>query len=227
MCRGKNNCSELDANPDIWDKECLLRPPTWLDSQIVLFAQAVSDLARGNKDDCLKVLEKIRSEEIGYWFAEHGQMSGRHRRIKLNLSVPQKIEKSLRDPIRSPKKLQNAVFERDNYHCRYCGNKLVSQNLLTLFTKKINSPAFQRGPTNQDAHGIIHAAWPVADHVHPWNLGGKTNMDNLVSSCAGCNYGKDGYTCEQVGIRNPLDRPPINDSWDGLVSFETDIKRIA
>ena len=77
---------------------------------------------------------------------------------------------------------------------------------------------FKRGDTNLTTHGIIHLSWPVADHVIPWNLGGKTNLSNLISSCASCNYGKDGYTIEQLGISNPFNRVPIIDKWDGLVS---------
>jgi hypothetical protein len=65
-------------------------------------------------------------------------------------------------------------------------------------------------------HGIIHLTWPVADYVVPWNQGGRTDLDNLVSSCASCNYGKDGNTIQQIGIHNPFDREPIIDTWNGL-----------
>ena len=65
-------------------------------------------------------------------------------------------------------------------------------------------------------HGIIHLTWPVADHVVPWNQGGRTDLDNLVSSCASCNYGKDGNTIQQIGIQNPFNREPIIDTWNGL-----------
>ena len=74
-------------------------------------------------------------------------------------------------------------------------------------------------------HGIIHATWPVADHVVPWNMGGATNLSNLVTSCGACNYGKDGFTCKQLGITDPLQRPPISDGWDGLVSREAHLKK--
>ena len=58
--------------------------------------------------------------------------------------------------------------------------------------------------------------WPVADHVVPWNLGGRTSLDNLVSSCATCNYGKDGYTLEEIQITNPFHRKVINSDWKGF-----------
>ena len=97
---------------------------------------------------------------------------------------------------------------------------------MRLFIKKINTSLFQRGKSNLTTHGIIHLYWPVADHVIPWSKGGLTNLENLVSSCATCNYGKAGYTIEQLGIENPFNRSPVLDNWDGLIEKITDIKNI-
>jgi len=92
------------------------------------------------------------------------------------------------------------------------------------FIKKLNSNEFIKGPTNLTTHGLVHATWPVADHVYPWILGGATNPSNLVASCASCNYGKANYTIEQLGIQNPLNFDPVLDHWDGLSSFLEEIK---
>lgn len=89
---------------------------------------------------------------------------------------------------------------------------------MKAFIGKLNTTKFMKGPNNLSTHGIIHATWPVADHVVPWNLGGRTNLENLVTFCGACNYGKDGYTCEQMGIDSPFEREPVIDSWDGLSS---------
>lgn len=186
-------------------------------NEIELFVSAVDDFLLGDENSCLEKIKQIKTEEITYWYIEHGQMSGRHRKLTLNITPPSNIDNSLRDPIRSPSKFQNAVFERDSYKCRYCGNKLISQDFFRLFIKKLNSDLFKRGETNLTTHGIIHIAWPVADHVIPWNKGGRTNLENLVSSCATCNYGKDGFTIEQMGIENPFNRKPQIDNWTGLI----------
>ena len=57
-------------------------------------------------------------------------------------------------------------------------------------------------PTHKD-----NAKWlwtkAVADHVFPWSLGGATSLDNLVTSCGGCNYDKEHWTLEQLGIEDP------------------------
>jgi 5-methylcytosine-specific restriction endonuclease McrA len=184
--------------------------------EVDLFIKAVEAFIAGNKNLCLEIIGQIRTAEITEWYIEHGQMSGRHRKLQLNIPPPETIDIDLRDPVRSPAKLQKQVFERDSYHCRYCGGKLISQEFLKTFIKRLNSPLFSRGETNLNTHGIIHLTWPVADHVIPWNKGGRTSLDNLVTSCAPCNYGKDGDTIEQLGLIDPFERPVKKSNWYGF-----------
>ncbi|OYX43753.1 hypothetical protein B7Y94_00865 [Candidatus Saccharibacteria bacterium 32-49-12] len=219
MCRGKKYCTELGNNPSQWDRDCPLRLPSVYDSAIDTFVDTVRLFAGGQRDQCIRLLETIDSASITDWYIEHGQQSGLHRNriISLKLGAPLPIKD--RYPVRSPARLQDAVFERDGYRCRYCGNRLIDQRLLRGFAKALGSPIFTRGTTNLTSHAIIHIAWPVADHVVPWSRGGETAMGNLVASCAPCNYGKADFTIEQIGISNPLDRLPVMDGWDGLRSL--------
>lgn len=217
MCRGKNICTELGIETEKWSTESPLPKPQWMNDEVEIFIKASESFLAKNKSECLDLLSQIRSKEITDWYIEHGQMSGRHRKIQINIPPLPIIEISQRDSVRSPAMIQNEVFLRDSYHCRYCGGKLISQEFIRKFIKNLDSPLFKRGETNLTTHGIIHITWPVADHVTPWNKGGKTNLDNLVSSCAPCNYGKDGYTIEQLGIDNPFKRAPNKSEWDGLL----------
>lgn len=219
MCRGKDSCSELGQEISNWDNHCPLRPPAWFNEEIDLFLMAVQSFLNGNRDKCLEDISRIKSTEMTEWFIEHGQMSGMYRQKALKIPPPAIIPKEERDPCRSPKRLQNKVFARDHYTCRYCGQRLISQTFMKDFIKYLDSPLFQKGNTNLTTHGIIHATWPVADHVKPWKQGGSTSLTNLVSSCASCNYGKADYTCEQMGIDSPLIRTQLTQSWDGLESL--------
>ena len=226
MCRGKNFCSELGTNPVKWNFYAPISKPFWFTEQMELFESAVNDFISIDKNSCLDKVKKIKSEEIINWFIEHGQMSGRHRDLILNVIPKLTLDINQRDLIKSPRKFQDAVFLRDGYKCRYCGNRLISQNFMRLFIKKLNSSLFQRGKYNSTTHGVIHIYWPVADHVIPWSKGGRTNLENLVSSCATCNYGKAGYTIEQLGIQDPFNRSPIIDNWNGLNEKIDDLKNM-
>jgi HNH endonuclease len=75
-----------------------------------------------------------------------------------------------------------------------------------------------------DEHGVIHAFKLVADHVVPHKLGGKTDIDNLVTACPACNYGKECYTLDQLGLEDPRDRDPKLGDWDGLTAFIPGLK---
>jgi 5-methylcytosine-specific restriction endonuclease McrA len=53
------------------------------------------------------------------------------------------------------------------------------------------------------------------DHVVPRSRGGKTNWENVVTSCIECNFRKGGRTPEEAGMR--LKRPPRQPRWSELV----------
>lgn len=228
MCRGLSVCSELGSNPGQWDRECLLRPPAWIGTCIDTFIEAMDCLIKGNRNGCLELLKKIQEREKAFtnWYIEHGQISGNHRARILKHSRPAAISTAL-DPVRNAsKKLEVEILKRDHYHCRYCGCRLIDRKVLQAFVDTLASPLLTRGSTNLEKHGVILASWPYIDHVVPHSLGGRTDAGNLVSSCYSCNFGKDGYSCEQVGISNPRSRDPLNDGWDGLQSRLPLLKRL-
>ncbi len=216
MCRGKISCDQLGTNTLSWDKHCPLRIPEKYTKLVDNFKQAIELLINGDEVACVKMLSEINTSDFTDWYIEHGQMSGLYRAKILSKPLPATVPMEKRYPVRSPSKLQNAVFDRDRYHCRYCSNRLVSQDLIEKLIRRLDNPVFVRGKTNATSHAIIHLCWPVADHIVPWNYGGETTLDNLVSSCASCNYGKAGYTIEQLGISDPFATPVINDGWNGL-----------
>jgi 5-methylcytosine-specific restriction endonuclease McrA len=219
MCRGKGDCSVLGTDPSRWNVSCLLPPLDWFEFELNKFCDAVRQLADGDRSHSIETISKIRSDEMREWCVEHGQMSGKHRARKLMVPKPDPVPESERDSLSSPRKYEREVFLRDGFKCRYCGIRLVSNKVFIAFKNHLNSDSFQKGPTNAITHGAIHVFNPVADHVVPWRLGGRTIPENLVSSCGPCNYGKDGYTVEQLGITNPLLRLPVGDDWDGLISY--------
>jgi 5-methylcytosine-specific restriction endonuclease McrA len=58
--------------------------------------------------------------------------------------------------------------------------------------------------------------WLQYDHLVPHAKGGNNDLENVVVTCAPCNFCRMEYTLEEVGISDPRERTPISSSWDGL-----------
>ena len=225
MCRGrgKSICTELGSDVSLWSKEAPLIPPVWFDGQLSIFEEAVRLASIGDIEKARDKLRSIRSEDLQTWFIEHGQQSGEFRKRHFRLAKPTVTVAF--DPVRFPEKLAAEVFKRDGYRCRYCCFRIVPMMVLKAFSKAVGRDAFRMSGKNLERHGMVFACRGIADHVRPWNLGGRTDMDNLVSACWSCNYGKSGYTLEQIGVDDPRSRPiPIADGWDSLVSYLSALK---
>jgi len=145
-------------------------------------------------------------------------MSGWHHRVKaLNQSKPIAYTGSL-ETERSIRAFETTVYERDGYTCRYCSIRVIDTKALLRFEKLVGSQNFKvKGKSNQIRHGVALVFRATADHVTPISFGGRTNLENLVTSCWSCNYGKYDALLEQMRVDDPRDRPvePLTD-WNGL-----------
>lgn len=126
------------------------------------------------------------------------------------------LEPSLRGRSRMPDKSQMAqLHSRDGYHCRYCEIPVirpeVRKRACQLYPDDVTW-----GSTNSTQHAGFQTIWAQYDHVVPHAYGGTNDLDNLVVSCAACNYGKMSYRLEELGLSDPRDRQPVQSSWDGL-----------
>jgi HNH endonuclease len=218
MCRpSAAYCTELGTDPIRWSSVAPLMPPPWFESQVFLFRDAVCAAAAGEVEQARVSLATIRSAELRTWFCEHGQWSGVHRARLLQRNAVAFAGEL--DILRAPLKYEREVFERDNYCCRYCSLPTVAKRVLLAFEKIVGSDVFRNVGRNAEQHGVVHGFKVVADHVVAFKRGGRTNLENLVTACPACNYGKDQYSVEQLGISDPRLRPPRALEWDGLTGF--------
>lgn len=223
MCRKSPICFLLGEDPAAWSKVAPLPPPDWFDDQLLIFNAAAERAANGERDTAIDIIRTMRSDEMRHWFVEHGQMSGIHRAKKFEISITP-VEPEKLDVVRVAKPYESVVFKRDFYTCRYCGLRQIAKEVLVAFERAVGASEFKTQGTNALQHGVIHAFKIVADHVLPHAFGGRTTLDNLVSACPGCNYGKWNYTIEQLGLDDPFSRPPLLTNWDGLTSLLSRLK---
>jgi hypothetical protein len=75
------------------------------------------------------------------------------------------------------------------------------------------------GKRTADCHAALQAMWAQYDHVVPFTLAGDTRIDNLIVTCAPCNFSRMEHSVEPVGLIDPRTCEPVRSSWDGLERF--------
>lgn len=107
------------------------------------------------------------------------------------------------------------LHKRDGFHCRFCGIPVIRADIRKAI-HKIYPISVRWGSTNASQHAAFQCMWAQYDHVVPHSHGGTNDLDNLVVTCAACNFGKMEYTLEELSLIDPRIIPPTESLWDGL-----------
>ena len=111
--------------------------------------------------------------------------------------------------------MKRKLHERDGYHCRFCGIPVIRAEIRKLLHSKYPNE-IPWGRTNALQHAGFQCMWLQYDHVVPHSAGGENTLNNLVVTCAACNFGKMEYTVEELGLYDPREFAPVYSEWDGL-----------
>ena len=130
-------------------------------------------------------------------------------------SIPKEQRIKLRMPTTAEK---NALHQRDGFHCRFCGIPLIRKAVRERI-QKAYPEALPWGSRNIDQHAAFQAMWLQYDHVIPHARGGDNRLDNIVITCAPCNFGRMNWTLDEVGLIDPRTREPVRSTWTGLEDF--------
>lgn len=228
MCRKSSVCSELGSNPTLWSIDSPLPVPREIQEYLPLFIESVRLTCEEKHAEALQLLAQIDSVKAREFFTEHGQQSAYFRvQNRREIDRKNKTRNHSHSTKRLSASLEREAFERDGFRCRYCTLPIVDKRVYSEFSRVIGSNIFSVEKKNSVRHGITLIFRGVADHLTPFASGGETTLENLVTSCYSCNFGKAGYTIEQLGISNPLERAPIKDiSWQGALEFLKPLKAL-
>jgi 5-methylcytosine-specific restriction endonuclease McrA len=208
---------------DYWlPRDCLREPIPELLHSAWLLDRAVSAHLSGDRSKASKYFLSADTNTVRDWIESlwgskknwpEQESYLRYREINTPLSA--KSMNSDRMPTVNTKR---ELIKRDGYNCRFCGLPVVP----TAIRKAIHKDypiEVKWGKRNIDQHAGFQALWLQFDHVIPYAYGGESSLENMVISCAGCNYGRGDFTLEQLGLNNPLDRSPHSTNWDGLMRY--------
>jgi 5-methylcytosine-specific restriction endonuclease McrA len=131
-------------------------------------------------------------------------------------NAPPVLPKEQRVKVRMPTTAEKfRLLERDHYHCRFCGIPVIREEVRTRITR-LYPDALSWGRQNPTQHAAFQAMWAQYDHLMPHARGGNNDFENIVITCAPCNFGRMNYTLEEVGLIDPRTREPVSSIWDGL-----------
>jgi HNH endonuclease len=182
--------------------------------------EAVSAHLGGNIDGAQHLISLANMREIRDWTESIWGKHSRHVQYRPILSAPPSLPKQQRDTARMPVvELKYQLRLRDGYHCRFCGIPLVRQEVRERI-RQAYPEAKLWGRSNAEQHSALQAMWMQYDHIIPHSRGGESTLDNMVLTCAPCNFGRMEHTLEEVGLIDPRSRQVVRSSWDGLERFE-------
>jgi 5-methylcytosine-specific restriction endonuclease McrA len=215
MCRGREYCTAF-GDPATWSRTSPLPPPSWIFEDVQRLAHAVRIRLDEGLVAAQGVLTSLREAQAREWFVEHAQISANHRRRILRIPRPGEVT-----PVRVniPESRKRQIWSRDNYRCRYCGLPTIPPNAIKAIQRLFGTQLIPWGASNASKHGTLLVARSEYDHVTPLSLGGDDSEGNLVTSCPGCNYGKDRWSLQELGLVDPREQPVVPDEWNGLTSI--------
>lgn len=202
--------------PDFWlARECFSKPIPEAFAASQMLSKAVDAIANGEFELARRcILDADIVELWNYMQLVSGPSSLEIHRFRQVPGAPQQSKN--RDKLRMPSaRVEQSIYERDGWHCRFCGcpviSKKVRKELGQLFPE-----AARWGRVNTQKHFGLAALESTLDHLLPHSRGGDNSLENLITACGPCQFGRGNSTLEEVGLTNPLERGPIHNNWDGL-----------
>jgi hypothetical protein len=172
--------------------------------------------------DSTRAEELIRLADIPAvrdWCESLWGKSGPYVQYQAVSGSPVRVAKELRKRPRMPTtSVMAALLARDGYHCRFCGIPVIRGEVRKRIAVAYPQLAIW-GRSNKEQHAAFQTMWVQYDHILPYTRGGSNELDNLVVTCAPCNFGRMQYTLEEVALVDPRTREPVRTTWDGLERF--------
>lgn len=126
------------------------------------------------------------------------------------------LNKNVRNDFRMPSnEIKMQIIKRDGYNCVFCGIPVIRKEIRNHLKKQYPN-GLEWGKRNIEQHAAFQAMWLQYDHILPHSRGGNNDLDNLVITCAPCNFGRMQYTLQELGIADPRLSQIAKSNWDGL-----------
>lgn len=178
--------------------------------------EAVSHHLAGRADNAQSLIKQANLSIIREWTESLWGTNSPYVKIRPDASIV-KLPKEARIKVRMPNSVEKRnIHARDGYNCRFCGIPVIRAEVRQRIAKIY--PIW--GRKNYEQHAAFQAMWAQYDHVLPHSKGGDNDLENVILTCAPCNFARMDYTLEEVGLNDPRAREPVKSSWSGLERFK-------
>ena len=202
-------------------RTCLREPIPEIAYAARLLDNAISSHLRSDVDEAAQLISLANMPAIRDWteslWGRNSPYVLAHRATQGLLHIPRDRQTSNRMPTSGERR---ELHLRDGYHCRFCGIPVIRRQV-RIDIASAYPISLPWGRENSTQHAAFQAMWAQYDHLLPHSKGGTNGLDNVVVTCAPCNFGRMNYTLQEVGLLNPLSRSPVQSAWDGLERFRT------
>ena len=213
----------MPGDPDyLAPRRCLREPIPEIFLAADLLDRAVEAHLAGERDTAAMLirrgdLEAVRAWVGSLWGSESAHPELVHfRRVRTVAGAPPLLAKPARVPARMPTRVEKQeITKRWGHRCAFCGIPVIRAEVRQALCREYPAEA-RWGTTNETQHGALQCLWMQYDHLLPHSRGGDNRLENLVVTCAGCNYGRMHWTLEELGLIDPRTQPIIKSSWNGL-----------
>jgi hypothetical protein len=196
------------------NKHCLREPIPEILTAAKLLSEAAEAHLAGNRDEAEQLIVATNTPVIRAWTESLWGAGSPY--VTVNSLAATATVTLARSPMRMPSAIEKAaLIKRDGYHCRFCGIPVIRKEVRVLLNR-IYPKALPWGKANELQHAAFQAMWLQYDHLVPHSKGGDNSQENMVITCAPCNFSRMSHTLEEVGLSNPLLREPVTSNWDGL-----------
>ena len=157
--------------------------------------------------------EKLRLQFYATW-KEYDRLNALALKPLKDYPKNKKVDKRM-----PPAAIVREVYERDFWARRWCGTPVIADKPIKAM-HKLFAVTFYKGMTNDSMHGLMLSSRVSLDHVRPHSFGGTNEIENLVTSCWPCQFGRGNDLIERLGLSDPRERDPIPSDWDGCSRFK-------
>ncbi|MGO4127685.1 HNH endonuclease [Inquilinus sp. YAF38] len=195
----------------------LLAPIPELDEAVDLLSRAADALLAGNDDLARDCIERADIPAVHAWASKAmGKIDEDIHRYRPAADVVDAVARAERAALRMPgRSVLDRICARDGYRCRFCGSRVVLSTARHAMEARLPG-AVRWGNGNRERHAAFFALAATIDHLVPHSKGGGNDPENLVTTCQACNFGRNDWLLEEVGLIDPRSRRPVVDDWDGL-----------